>query len=162
MADRENYMWVNTIFECSGSVWVKKKITLTISEGSTILRGLAELRLIDQRCQTGLKSTLCSKASATPLYQRLSYDFRYQALSCFFPASEKKQRVAWEQGYHAPAMVTLLWLHTLIVYSMSLILTIHVQISLPSLFPKTYSILLIQCLVGAQLLDSRIHVLGNN
>ena len=44
---------------------VKRKATLAISEGSTILRGLAELRLIDQGCQTGLKSTLCGKADAT-------------------------------------------------------------------------------------------------
>ena len=61
----------------------------TISEGSTIPRGLAELRLIDQRCQAGLKSTLCGRASATPFCQRLSRDFRYQALFRFFPASEK-------------------------------------------------------------------------
>ena len=79
------------IFERSGSIRVKKKAILTISEGSTILRGPAELRLIDQRRQTGLKSTLCGKASATPFCQHLSRDFRSQALSRFFPASEKTE-----------------------------------------------------------------------
>ena len=66
-----------------------EKATLTVCEGSMILRGLAELCLIDQRCQTGLKLMLCSEASAVPFCQRLSRDFRYQALSCFYPASEK-------------------------------------------------------------------------
>ena len=47
MADRENCAWVSAIFELSGSIRVKKKATPTISEGSMILRGLAELRLID-------------------------------------------------------------------------------------------------------------------
>ena len=51
----------------------------TISKGSTILRGLAELRLINQRRQTGLKWTLCGKASPTPFCQHLSCDFRSQA-----------------------------------------------------------------------------------
>ena len=89
VADRENCAWASVIFERSGSIRVKKKATLTVSEGSTILRGVAELRLIDQRCQTGLKSTLCGKASATPFCRHLSRDFRSQALSRFFPASEK-------------------------------------------------------------------------
>ena len=89
MADRKNCACASAIFERSGSIRVKKKATLTISEGSTILRGLAELRLVDQRCQTGVKSTLCGKASTTPFCQRLSRDFRYRALSRFFPASEK-------------------------------------------------------------------------
>ena len=75
MADRENCAWASAIFECSGSIRVKKKATLTVSEGSTILRGLTELRLIDQRRQIGLKSTFCSKASATPFCQYLSRDF---------------------------------------------------------------------------------------
>ena len=44
----------------------EKEARLTISEGSTILRGLAEPCLIDQRRQTGLKLMLCGKASATP------------------------------------------------------------------------------------------------
>ncbi len=92
VADRENCAWASTIFERSGSIWVKKKATLTINEGSTILTGLATLRLIDQRRQTGLKSTLCSKASTTPFCQHLSRDFRSQALSRFFPASEKAER----------------------------------------------------------------------
>ena len=92
VADRENCTWASAIFEHSGSIWVKKKATLTISEGSTILRGIAELRLINQRRQTGLKSMLCGKASAMPFCQHLSCDFRSQALSRFFPASEK----GWE------------------------------------------------------------------
>ena len=89
VADRENYAWASTIFEHSGSIRVKKKATLTISKGSMILRGLAELRLIDQRRQTGLKSTFCGKASTLPFCQHLSRDFRSQAPSCFFPANEK-------------------------------------------------------------------------
>ena len=80
VADGENCTWASTIFKRSGSIWVKKKATLTISEGSMILRGLAELRLIDQRRQSGL---LCGKASATPFCQHLSRDFRSQALSFF-------------------------------------------------------------------------------
>ena len=74
--DHENCMWASTIIECSASIAVKKKATLTISEGSMILRGLAELCLIDQRHQTGLKSTLCGKASTTLVCQHLSRDFR--------------------------------------------------------------------------------------
>ena len=38
VADHENCTWASTIFEHSGSVQVKKKATLTISEGSMILR----------------------------------------------------------------------------------------------------------------------------
>ena len=87
VADRENCTWASVIFERSGSIWVKKK---TISKRSTILRGLAELRLVDQRCQTGLKLTLCGEASAMPFCQRLSRDFRYQALSRFFFLQVKK------------------------------------------------------------------------
>ena len=64
---RENYAWVSTIFKRSGSILVKKKATLTSSEGSTILRGLAELCLIDRRRQTGLKSTLCSNPSCNAI-----------------------------------------------------------------------------------------------
>ena len=45
-------------------MWVKKTATLIISEGRTILGGPTELHLIDQRCQAGLKSTLCSEAIA--------------------------------------------------------------------------------------------------
>ena len=75
VADRENCAWATAIFECSGSMRVKKKVTLTVSEGSTILRGLTEVRLIDQRRQIGLKSTFCGKASATPFCQHLSRDF---------------------------------------------------------------------------------------
>ena len=89
MADGENCTWASTIFERSGSIWVKKKATLTISEGSTILRGLAELRLIDQRRQSGL---LCGKASAMPFCQHLSRDFRSQTLSCFFLQVKKAER----------------------------------------------------------------------
>ena len=36
VADHENCTWVSVIFECSGSVRVKKKATLTISEGGTM------------------------------------------------------------------------------------------------------------------------------
>ena len=82
--DHESCAWASTTFNRSGSIRMKKKATLTISEGSMILRGLTELHLIDQRCQTGLKSMLCGKASATPFCQQLSRDFRSQALSHFF------------------------------------------------------------------------------
>ena len=92
VADHENYTCVSVIFERSGSVWVKKKATLVINEGSMILRGLAALYLIDQRHQTDLKSMLCGKASSTPFCQHLSRDFRYQALSHLFLASEKPER----------------------------------------------------------------------
>ena len=44
MANHENCMWASVIFEHSSTIWVKKKATLCISEGSTIL---AELHLID-------------------------------------------------------------------------------------------------------------------
>ena len=74
VADCENCAWASTIFERSSSIRVKKKAILTISEGSTILRDLAELRLIDQRHQTGLKLMLCGKASAMPVCQHLSGD----------------------------------------------------------------------------------------
>ena len=46
VVDRENCMWASTIFERSGLIWAKKKATLTMNEGRTILRGLAGLRLI--------------------------------------------------------------------------------------------------------------------
>ena len=92
VADRENCMWASVIFERSGSIRVKKKATLTISEGSSTLRDSAELRLIDQRHQTGLKSMLCSKASATPFCQHLSRDFRSQTLSLFFLQVKKAER----------------------------------------------------------------------
>ena len=92
MADRENCTWASTIFERSGSIRVKKKAILTISKGSTILRGLTELRLIDQRCQTGLKSTLYGKASAMPCCQHLSRDFKSQVLSRFFLQVKKVER----------------------------------------------------------------------
>ena len=87
VADHENCAWVSTIFERSGSIW---EATLTISEGSTILRGLAELTFDRPKMPTGLKLMLCGKASAAPFGQHLSRDFRSQALSRFFsPASEK-------------------------------------------------------------------------
>ena len=100
VADRENCVWASAIFEHSGSMQVKKTATLIISEGSTILGGPTELHLINQRSQVGLKSTLCGEASATPFCQHLSRDFRYQAPSRFFPASEKKLRGAWGRGYN--------------------------------------------------------------
>ena len=44
--------------------------------GSTILRGLTELCLTDQRWQTGLKLMLSGEASVTQFCQCLSRDFR--------------------------------------------------------------------------------------
>ena len=90
MADRENCAWASAIFERSGSIRVKKKTTLTVSEGSTILRGLAEIRLIDRRRQTGLKST----GFAARLAQRHFANICHVTLDprpslIFFPASEK-------------------------------------------------------------------------
>ena len=90
MADCENCAWASAIFEPSGSIWVKKKATLTISKGSTIHRDLAELCLIDQRRQTGLKLALCCEASAMPFCQCLSRDFRHQTLSSFLFLKVKK------------------------------------------------------------------------
>ena len=92
MADHENYVWASAIFEYSGSISVKKKATLIISEGSTILRGLAELWLIDQRRQTGLKLTLCSKASAIPFANICHVTLDPRPSLVFFPASEKTER----------------------------------------------------------------------
>ena len=92
VADREICAWASAIFKRSGSIRMKKKTTLTISKGSMILRGIKELRLIDQRHQTGLKSTLCGKASATPFCQHLSHDFRSQVLSHFFLQVKKAER----------------------------------------------------------------------
>ena len=66
VADHENYAWASAIFEHSGSIRVRRKATLIINKGRTILRGLAELRFIDQRCQIDLKSTLCGKPSVMP------------------------------------------------------------------------------------------------
>ena len=43
VADRENCAWASAIFERSGSIQVRRKSTLLINEGSTILRDLAEL-----------------------------------------------------------------------------------------------------------------------
>ena len=84
MADRENCTWASAIFEHSISIQVRRKATLIINEGSTILRGLAELSFIDQRCQIHLKSMLCGEPSTTPVCPCLSRDFRYQALARFF------------------------------------------------------------------------------
>jgi hypothetical protein len=80
VADRENCAWVSTIFVRSGS----KKATLTIREGSTILRGLTELCSIDKlKMPSRLKSMLCGKPSAMPFYQRLSRDIGSQAPPLF-------------------------------------------------------------------------------
>ena len=49
--DCENCMWVSATFEHSALIQMKRKATLIIGEGSTI----AELRLIDQRRQTGFE-----------------------------------------------------------------------------------------------------------
>ena len=46
----------------------------SIGEGRTILISLGEPHFIDQRCQIGLKSTLCGERCTTPFYQRLSRD----------------------------------------------------------------------------------------
>ena len=56
-----------------------------------ILRGLAELCLIKQRCQTGLKSKLCGEASIMPFCQHLSHDFRYQTPHIFFLQVKKAE-----------------------------------------------------------------------
>ena len=64
VASRENCVWVNPIFERSGSILVKMKAS---SKGSTILLGLEELRLIDRRHQTGLKSRLCGDPSCNAI-----------------------------------------------------------------------------------------------
>ena len=45
VADRENCVWASAIFERSGLTQAKMKAILTISEGSTILRGLTEICL---------------------------------------------------------------------------------------------------------------------
>ena len=58
VADRENCACVRVTFERSGPIRVRRKATLIINEGSMILRGLAELRFINQRCQIDLKSIL--------------------------------------------------------------------------------------------------------
>ena len=47
MEDHENCAWASAISEHSCLTQVKKKAIVTISEGSTILRGLTELRLKD-------------------------------------------------------------------------------------------------------------------
>ena len=60
---RGRALWFNTDEEGGYTV---------ISEGSTILRGPKELHLMDQRCQAGLKSMHCGKASATVFCQSLS------------------------------------------------------------------------------------------
>ena len=66
VADRENCAWASVIFERSGSTRVKKETTFTLSEGSTILGGLIKLRMINQRWQIGLKSTICGGACVMP------------------------------------------------------------------------------------------------
>ena len=86
MADHENCAWASAIFERSGSIRVKKKATPIISEGSAIFRGLAELRLIDQRRQTGFAARLAQRHFANICHVT---QFRSQALSRIFPASEK-------------------------------------------------------------------------
>ena len=67
----------------------------SVSEGRTILISLGELRFIDQRCQLGLKSTLCGERCTTPFYQRLWRDFtcRYQAPPLFSRALKRSGRL---------------------------------------------------------------------
>ena len=47
MADRENCAWANALFERSGSTLVRAMKIMTMTEDSTILGGLVELRLIN-------------------------------------------------------------------------------------------------------------------
>ena len=89
VASGENCPWVRTIFELFRSKGVRRKATLIVSEGSTMLINPSEPRYINQRCKIGLKWTLCGERCTTPFCHRLSHDFRCQALSRFFPASEK-------------------------------------------------------------------------
>ena len=65
----------------------------SISEGRTILISLGKLRFIDQRCQLGLKSTLCGECCTMPFYQRLSCDFIYQAPPLFSRALKRSGRL---------------------------------------------------------------------
>ena len=67
-----------------------------------ILKGFAELCLIKQSCQTGLKSMLCGKASAMAFCQHLSRDLRYQALSFFLHVkkAEKDPGMTLEEIMH--------------------------------------------------------------
>ena len=102
-----NCAWESANFERSGSIRVRRKVIPIIDDGSTILRGLAELRFIDQRYQRGLKSTLSRRAFAAPFCQRLSRDFGYQALSRFFPASEKSWEGPGDEASTMPGVVTL-------------------------------------------------------
>ena len=89
VADHDTCVWASTIFR---ALWFNmgEKEGYTISKGNMILRDLAELCLVDQRCQTGLKLILCGKASATQFCQYLLCDFRYQALSGFYILQVKR------------------------------------------------------------------------
>ena len=71
----------------------EKESYTSISEGRTILISLREPRIIDQRCQIGLKSTPCGERCTTPFYQRLSRDFRYQAPPLFSRALKRSGRL---------------------------------------------------------------------
>ena len=82
MTDRKNCAWVSVIFERCGLIWVRKKATLIISEGSTILRSLAELCFVDQRC-FAMRLVQCH------FPQRLSCDFGSQAPPLFLMYIEK-------------------------------------------------------------------------
>ena len=46
VADCENCAWAKAIFECSGSTQERTMKIMTMTEGSTSLKGLVELRLI--------------------------------------------------------------------------------------------------------------------
>ena len=75
-AGGEDCAWARTIFELSCSMPVRRKNTLIVSEGSTILISPREPRYIDQTFKIGLKSTLCGERCTTPFCQHLSRDFR--------------------------------------------------------------------------------------
>jgi hypothetical protein len=116
VADRENCAWVSTIFMHSGSVWVKKKATLTICEGSTILRGLTELRSIDQQCQVGWNR--CFVASLAQRHFTNVYHVTLDPrLPLFSLAYVEKDREAWGRGYGACALLIILSITVLCIWT---------------------------------------------
>ena len=56
---------------------MRRKATLTVGEGSTIFISLGEPRFIDQRCRTGLKSTLCGERCSDAIIPNLVRLFFY-------------------------------------------------------------------------------------
>ena len=53
-------------FKRSGLIRMKRKATLIIGEGSMILKGIAELHLINQRRQTGFERCRVNLSIITP------------------------------------------------------------------------------------------------